>query len=161
MNMDAITEITATEDVALITLRNSPSDMQFITHVFSEIAQKEINVDMISQTAPLGGKISLSFTVSDDSLGDILGIFAKLRAENPEINSVISGGNCKISLSGESMRSIPGVAAQVFDVMAELNVDIRIITTSEIDISILVSKADFPPVSEAFEKAFGLRIKHS
>lgn len=155
--MDAITKITVTEDVALITLQNSPSHMEFITRVFQEIAGRHISVDMISQTAPLGGKISLSFTLPDSAMGDIFEIFKMLRAENPELKPVISGGNCKISLSGEAMRTIPGVAANVFDAIAGLNVDIRIITTSEVDISILVTQADCQSVTDALEKAFGIR----
>jgi aspartokinase len=156
--MDEITTITLTEDVALITLRNSPSDMKFISLVFDQIAQKGINVDMISQTAPIGGKTDLSFTVADDSLGEILGTFAQLRTEYPSIRSDISGSNCKISLYGEQMRYAPGVAAKVFETIADLSIDIIIITTSEIDISLLIPKADYQSVSHAFEKAFGMKI---
>lgn len=154
--MESIDKITVTEDVALITLQNSPSHMEFITRVFHEIADKGINVDMISQTAPLGGKISLSFTVPDSAMGGIFEIFKMLRTENPELKPVISGGNCKISLSGDTMRALPGVAARVFDVMAGLNVDIRIITTSEVDISLLVSQADYHLVAEALEQVYSV-----
>jgi aspartokinase len=156
--MDAITKITLMEDVALITLRNSPSEMKFISSVFCKIAQKGINIDMISQTAPLGGKTNLSFTVSDESLGDILEILVQLRADYPGIKSDISGGNCKISLFGEQMRYMPGVAAKVFETIAEMKVDIIIITTSEIDISLLIPKADYQSFSHAFENEFGMKI---
>lgn len=156
--MEAISKITLTENVALITLRNSPSDMKFISHVFSKIAQKGINVDMISQTAPLGNKTDLSFTVSDDSLGDILDIFAQLRVEYPSIKSDISGNNCKISLFGEQMMYMPGVAAKVFETIAEMSFDIIIITTSEIDISLLIPMAAYQSFSHAFETAFGMKI---
>ena len=156
--MDEITNITLTEDVALITLRNSPADMKFISLVFTKIAQKGINVDMISQTAPLGGKTDLSFTVTDESLGEILEIFAKLRAEYPAIKTDISSNNCKISLYGEQMRYMPGVAAKVFETIAQMSFDIIIITTSEIDISLLIPKADYQSFSQTFEKAFDMKI---
>ncbi len=155
--MEAITKITVTEDVALITLQNSPSQMAFITRVFREIAGKGINVDMISQTAPLGGKISLSFTVPGSALGDVFDIFKMLRVETPELKPVISGGNYKISLSGEIMRSLPGVAAHVFDVISGLNIDIRIITTSEVDISLLVTQADYHLVADVLENKFHVK----
>jgi aspartokinase len=154
--MNAITKISTSDDVALITLRNSPADMGFIAKVFKMISQHGINVDMISQTAPLGGRINLSFTVCGDDLGSLLELFAALRAENPELKSDISSGNSKISIYGESMREMPGVAAGTFEVIAGLGVDVRLITTSEIDISILVPKADFDAAYDGFVKAFNL-----
>ena len=156
--MDAINKITVSEGVTLITLRNSPADMKFVSQVFGMIAKKGINVDMISQTAPLGGKIDLSFTISEEDLGAIIELFSALRAQNPALKSDISSGNCKISLYGEPMRFTPGVAARVFETIAALNTDIRIIPTSEIDISILVPQAEFHLVAEAFEKDFHIRL---
>lgn len=156
--MEAITKITLTEDVALITLRNSPSDMKFISKVFTKIAASGVNVDMISQTAPIGDKTNISFTVSDNDLGKVLEIFTQLRADYPSIKSDISGNNCKISLSGEQMMYMPGVAAKVFDVIAGMSLDIRIITTSEIDISLLIPAASYQSFSHALEDAFGMKI---
>lgn len=148
--MNDIEKITFTEDIALITFRNSPSDVKFMAHVFDIIAAKGINVDMISQTAPSSEKINLSFTIAEEDLGKLLELFVPLRAEFPDIKYDISGGNCKISLYGENMKSIPGVAATVFDIIAELDVDIRIITTSEVDISILIPISEINKAREAF-----------
>lgn len=153
--MDIVTNITVLEDVALITLRNSPADIRFIANVFKKIAELGINVDMISQTAPLGGRINLSFTVSGEDLGGILELFAVLRNDNPELKSDISSGNCKISIYGEEMRSKPGVAADAFEAIAKLGVDVRLITTSEVDISILVPKVDYETAYDALKKHFG------
>lgn len=157
--MDAITKITLSEDITLITLRNAPSSMAFISTVFSEIASSGINVDMISQTAPIGGRISLSFTIPDDCLPEILNIFARLRTIYPDIKTDITSGNCKFSFFGEIMRSTPGIAADVFAKIAKLQIEVIIITTSEIDISLLIPKADYQSVSQAFEDAFGLKIE--
>jgi aspartokinase len=154
--MSTITKISTCDDVALITLRNSPADIGFITKVFKMISQRGINVDMISQTAPLGGRISLSFTVCGDDLGGVLELLAALREENPELKSDISSGNCKISIYSEAMRDMPGVAAGTFDIIAGLRIDVRLITTSEIDISILVPKSDFDTAIDGFTKAFGI-----
>ena len=148
--MNTIKKITFTEDIALITFRNSPSNVKFMAHVFDIIASKGINVDMISQTAPIGEKINLSFTIADGDLGNLLELFVPLRAEFPFIKYDISSGNCKISLYEENMKSIPGIAAKVFDTIAELNIDIRIITTSEVDISILIPISEINKAKEAF-----------
>lgn len=155
--MNEITKITVTEDVTLITLINSPSDMKFITHLFGLIASKGINVDMISQTAPFREKVSLSFTVADDDMGPLLTLFAVLRPEYPDIKYDVTSGNSKISLYGEAMRFVPGVAANVFDTIAQMGIDIRIITTSEIDISLLVSQSDVPTALDSFRSRFGVK----
>lgn len=154
--MSTITKLTTCDDVALITLRNSPADMRFIAKVFKTISQRGINVDMISQTAPQGGRISLSFTVPGNEMGNVLELLAVLREDNPELKSDISTGNCKISIYGEAMREEPGVAANVFGIIAELSLDIRLITTSEIDISLLVPKSDFETAYEAFKTEYKL-----
>lgn len=155
--MEGITTIIATEDVALVTLRNSPADIHFIAHAFLEIAKKGVNVDMISQTTPAGNLINLSFTVSDSQIGMILEVCAMLRKEKPQIKTDISSGNCKISLSGEAMRTIPGVAARVFDTLAETGADIRIITTSEVDISILIPQPEYVGIRERLEQVFAVK----
>lgn len=157
--MSAIQKLTVAEDVALVTFRNSPADMKFVSNVFDRIAKKGINVDMISQTAPISDRISLSFTISEDDLGALMEIFALFRVDYPQIKYDITGGNCKISLYGEPMRFTPGVAAEVFDLIAGLNTDVRIITTSEIDISILIPQAEFPDTSAMFEKTYGVKTQ--
>lgn len=152
--MSTITKLTTCDDVALITLRNSPADMRFIAKVFKTISQRAINVDMISQTAPQGGRISLSFSVPGNEMGSVLELLAVLREDNPELKSDISTGNCKISIYGEAMRELPGVAAGAFDIIAGLSIDVRLITTSEIDISLLVPKSDFEAALDAFKNAY-------
>ena len=95
-----------------------------------------------------------SFTVGDDDFGKILEIVTELRHLNPELKINVSSGNCKISLFGESMRGKPGVAAKVFAAAASVNSDIRMITTSETDISILVVKVDVENAVSAINKVF-------
>lgn len=154
--MNNVTNISVREDVALITLRNSPAAMTYISKVFKMISDSGVNVDMISQTAPVGGSTNLSFSINGDDVGKVLELFAKLRSEKPELKTDISAGNCKISVFGEAMRNIPGVAAKTFDIIADLGIDVRLITTSEVDISILVPKADFETAHEALLKAYSL-----
>lgn len=157
--MQSIVKITAAEDVALVTLRGCPAVLSFISHVFLEIAAKGVNVDMISQSAPAGNEISLSFTVADDDIGAVLQICARLRTETPRLKTDISGGNCKFSLSGDEMRTRPGVAAQVFAAAAAARVEVRMITTSEVDVSLLVPGEQAHAAREAFSSAFSLPVE--
>lgn len=159
--MQAIVQSTAAEDIALVTLRGCPADIRFISHVFLEIAKRNVNVDMISQTAPVGGQIGLSFTVADESVGRVLEVCALLRTETPQLKTDISGGNCKLSLSGDAMRTQPGVAAHVFEAIAGAQVDVSMITTSEVDISLLIPQASYTAVREKLEKTFSVKISRA
>ncbi len=146
--------ITVCDDVTLIILQNIPASMDFVTEVFEKIASMDIDVDMISLTPPQSSMTSLSFTVSDDELVKILGYTSKLNEGS--IKPIVSSGNCKISVSDPAMENCPGVAARVFKMAAQAGADIRLITTSETQIALLVPKSDcdatFAAVKNGFEK---------
>jgi len=144
-------QISVIEDVTLISLQDSPANIDVITGIFERIAEARIDVDMISQTPPNGQHSSLSFTVSGDDFGGILEIAAKLREVNPDLKISVSSGNCKISVYGDGMRGTPGVACAVFKAAASVNADIRMVTTSEVDISLLVVKADLENTLNAID----------
>jgi len=140
--MKTIQNISVVEDVTLVSLNDSPADMN------------NIDVDMISQTPPHSNKPHLSFTVSGDDLGKILELSAKIRDLYPDVKLSVSNGNCKISVFGEAMKGQPGVAAKVFAAAAKANTDIIMITTSEVDISMLVPQSDLTATLESIKGAF-------
>ena len=152
--MNTIQSITVVEDVTLISLQDSPADINLISKIFEMISNAGIDVDMISQTPPHRNMPDLSFTVSGEDMGKILEISAKLRELNPDLKLSIRNGNCKISIFGEAMRGCPGVASKAFQAVAEAKADVSMITTSEVDISILVAKEDLENTLEALQKAF-------
>ncbi|HEX2985946.1 MAG TPA: ACT domain-containing protein [Caproiciproducens sp.] len=134
--------ITTVNDITLITLQNCPADLKFIANVFSRIAGFGVDVDMISHAPTQGAFTSVSFTISDNDLGKVLAFTSELH-EQSKIKTIVSSGNCKISVYDQGMKNSPGVAAEVFAAAAKADTDIRIITTSEVDISLLVTAADF------------------
>lgn len=152
--MNTIQSITVVEDVTLISLQDSPADINLISKIFEMISNAGIDVDMISQTPPHRNMPDLSFTVSGEDMGKILEISANLRELNPDLKLSIRNGNCKISIFGEAMRGCPGVAYKAFQAVAEAKADVSMITTSEVDISILVAKEDLENTLEALQKAF-------
>ncbi|MEG0571421.1 MAG: ACT domain-containing protein, partial [Oscillospiraceae bacterium] len=85
---------------------------------------------------------SISFTVSDTQVALVLEIANNVIKKAPEIKTLVSSGNVKISLYGEEMPSKFGVAADVFNNLAKKDIDIMLITTSDVDISVLVSGAN-------------------
>ena len=83
---------------------------------------------------------------------DILGFTSKLKQET-DIDVIVSSVNHKISVYDTAMRNTPGIAAQVFNAISGTDADIRLITTSEVEISLLVTEADFDTVLGAIQKA--------
>jgi aspartate kinase len=142
--------ITTVNDITLITLQNCPSDLAFTAGVFQKIAGFGVDVDMIALAPTQGAHTSISFTISDNELGRILAFTSDLH-DNAHIKTVVSSGNCKISVYDQGMKECPGVAARVFAAAAKAGTDIRIITTSEVDISLLVTAADFNDTLQAIE----------
>lgn len=142
-------EITIREDVTLISMHDSPADISTVADVFRKIADAGINVDMISQTPPNGQHSSLSFTVDGDDFGGILRVCAEMREKNPDLKISVSSGNCKISVYDAQMNEESGYAAKVLAAAASVRSDIRMVTTSECDISILVVQADLENAVQA------------
>lgn len=106
---------------------------------------------MISLAPAHGAFTSLSFTIADDDLGRILEYTSELQ-ERHNIKMIVSSGNCKISVYDPHMKNTSGVAAKVFAAAADVSTDVRIITTSEVEISLLVTQADFNETLDAMEK---------
>ena len=150
--MSTAPTITTSNDITLITLQNCPSDLTFIANVFQKICSLGVNVDMISLAPTHGAYTSISFTISDNDLGEIL-VFTSDLQDNFNIKTIVSSGNCKISVYDQSMRNTPGVAAKVFAAAAKIETDIRIITTSEVDISLLITAADFDQTLHEIESS--------
>lgn len=113
-------------------------------------------MDMISQTAPQGGKIGLSFTFDDNDVSQVLVLSSELREKYSDLTPFITGSNSKILIYGEGMREQPGVSAAAFGALAEAGINIIMVTTSEIEISLLVSKPDTLKAVEVLKKAFDI-----
>ncbi len=144
-------KITVREDVTLISMKDSPAEIGTVANVFQKIGEACINVDMISQTPPNGQHSSLSFTVDGDDFGGILRVCAEMREMNPDLKISVSSGNCKINVYDERMNECSGYAAKVFAAAASVRADIRMVTTSECDISILVVQADVDNTVQAIQ----------
>lgn len=152
--MNLSPQITAENDITLITLQNCPSELDFVGKVFQKISQLGVDVDMISLAPTQGASTSISFTIFDNDLDKILGFTSELH-EKTNVKAVVSSGNCKISVYDPNMKNAPGVAAQVFLAASAASSDVRIITTSEVDISLLVTAADFTETMKAVKERFG------
>lgn len=135
MEEKAITGLSVSDDVLMITVNNLFFNSDNIASLFEKVARENINVDMISQTSPLNERVNVSFTTSKDDLNSINEIMKEMKAENSEIEVVIEEKISKISVVGIGMMNQSGVTAQVFRILADNNIEFRQVTTSEISIS--------------------------
>lgn len=153
--MNVIENITMVDDVTLISLQNAPSDMKIVSKMFEMISAANIDIDMISQTSNIGSNLTnLLFTVSSEDFANVLVIAGKFRELDSNIKINVSSGNCKISVFGEGMRGKPGVVSKIFSALASVNTDVIMITTSEVDVSLLVVKSDVDTSVNAIKNAF-------
>lgn len=152
--MKLIDKIYVTEDVTLFSISDTAADIGHMAAIFRMIAEKGIDVDMISQMPSSGAGAGFSFTVNDRDFQPVLAIASELRTQNPKSKISVSSGNCKLTVSGEAMRGTPGVSAKVFQAAADAGADVRMVTTSEIEIALLVFSHDVQNVIDAIQAAF-------
>ncbi len=143
-----ITSVDYLEDVALITVNNIPNSTKNISFILNEIAKRNVTVDMICQTAPYKDKINLSFTVPQDSLSDVIAATAHFRSVGSEISTDLNGNNTKFILIGEDMRNTSGVAAELFEILSNSDIQVKLITTGETEISCLIDIKDTEKVKQ-------------
>jgi len=150
------TNFTVISDVALITLDKLPNNTGVISEIFKAVAKENINVDMITQTPSYSGVISISFSIPTGDLSRAIGALAKFKKDIPQLRLDIDSNNTKISVYDEKMRELPGIAAKLFTILADNGIDIKLITTSETDISFLISGKDEVKTTESLEKEFNV-----
>ena len=131
-----ISSVSYCRDIVLVTLRNVPCDSRIIGELLTAISEGGVNIDMISQTAPLGGAISVAFTVAQESVNALMPLVNGFKADYPELNMELAPGMTKLNFYDADMVNTPGVAAHVFTTLAGIRVNM--ITTSTVDISLLV-----------------------
>ena len=141
-------------DVAVITILNVPDEPGTSFKIFGLLAQKNINVDIILQTTGRDGKKDMSFTVP---LGDAENAVSALK----NATSRIGGGDitvdktcAKVSIVGAGMQSHSGVASTMFEALFNQNINIKMISTSEIKISVIIDEADADKAVAAIHDAF-------
>ena len=144
-------------DVARIAIVGVPDVPGIAFKIFSMLAQKNINVDIILQSIGRGNKKDISFTVSIGNMKDTI----TLINENIEMigaEDVIYDENVsKVSIVGAGMATNPGVAAKMFEALYEAGINIQMISTSEIKVSVLIERKDAENAVNVIHNAFKLQ----
>jgi aspartokinase len=156
MSNNPVTSISTVYNVALVTVDNLPNDMTLISNIFRKIANEKINIDMISQAPPYKGKINISFSLPTDDIVKVISLLNSFKNKVPNLRIEIDSDNTKITVFGEAMKNIPGVAAQLFTLLAINGIEVKLITTSEVEISYLIYEKDIDKAISAIKQEFNI-----
>lgn len=141
---------------AIVNLRNLPDRPGVLSAIFARMADRKIPIDMVIQDVGAGGVADVSFTVPQDDLAEAL-TAAEEAVAHLGAGTVQHGTNvAKVSVVGSGMRTHTGVAAQMFQSLANAGVNIVMITTSEIKISVLVNRDQSLAALNAVHHGFAL-----
>ena len=139
--------------ISVVGLQDTPG---IAFKIFNKLAQAKINVDIILQSVGRDGTKDITFTVPQDSAADAVKAIESLK-ESLEYNKVtVDESVCKVSIVGAGMESHPGVASTMFEALFDAGINIHMISTSEIKISVLIDEkygdAAVTAVHDAFIK---------
>jgi aspartokinase len=156
MTQKPVTNIDVYYNIALITLDNLPDDIRLISEIFTSIAQENVNIDMVSKAPPYIGNVNISFSLPSDDLVKAITALNRYKNSVPELIVEVDAYNTKVSVYGKEMKNIPGVAAKLFTLLANEDIQIKLVTTSEVDISCLIHEKDADKAIASIKKEYSL-----
>ncbi len=149
-----ISGVAKDENVARVSILGVPDRPGLAFKIFSKLASKNINVDVILQSVGRNGTKDISFTVNRPNLKETIALLNPY-AELIGANTVVYDENiAKVSIVGAGMESHAGTAAKMFEALFDANINIHMISTSEIKISVLIDRADADKAVSAIHNKF-------
>jgi len=154
---ESISGIAYSPDEAKITILGLPDQPGIAAGVFGALADHHVNVDMIVQSASSATKkTDISFSIGRKDLNKAVDIINKNKV-NLDFESVDTLSNvAKISVVGTAMRTQPGVAKTMFETLASIGVNLHVISTSEIKISVLIDAEYIELAVRSLHTIYGL-----
>ncbi|MDY0071605.1 MAG: aspartate kinase [Thauera sp.] len=156
MEHPVISGIAFSRDEAKLTVVGVPDRPGIAFQILGPIAEANIDVDMIIQNIGHDGSTDFSFTVGRVDMDKALKVLETVKASIGAREIRADNTMCKVSAVGVGMRSHPGVASKMFRVLAEEGINIQMISTSEIKISVAIEDKYLELAVRALHKAFGL-----
>ena len=151
-----VSGVTHDANVAKVVIIDVPDRPGVAYRIFSALAEQGINVDMIVQTAKQQQTTDLLFTVARTDLAQTLEITRQVATQLGTQDVRYDDTVAKVSIVGAGMVSNPGVAARMFGALAESQINIQAISTSEIKVSCLIEERHLVRAVQAVHEAFGL-----
>jgi aspartate kinase len=157
VEQEVVSGVTHSRDEAKVTLRSLPDVPGVAAKIFGPLADAAVNVDMIVQNVSPGGeKTDLTFTVPRADLPKTIQVLKESIKELDGVQFESSADVAKISIIGIGMRSYAGVASKMFKTLAEKGINIQVITTSEIKVSVLILEDYTELAVRSLHTAYGL-----
>jgi aspartate kinase len=141
---------------AKVTVFGVPDRPGISAALFEPLAEANVNVDMIVQNTSTQGTTDISFTMPMADMGEAEAIVTRVAAEIGATGVSHDNDIAKVSLVGAGMKSAPGIAAKMFRVLADEGVNIEMISTSTIRVSVVCAAGDMERAARALHTAFGL-----
>ena len=155
-HIPVVTGVTCDRNTAKITVYGLPDRPGVAHKLLAAVADRYINVDLIIQSAPRGGKADVSFTVADDDFEAALEaaeqVARELGAEGVDSDRHIA----KVSAVGAGMMNTPGVAARIFGALGDAGINIQMVGCSEIKVSCVVARDEAERATRVLHQAFEL-----
>lgn len=146
--------VTADKNVARISIIGVPNIPGIAYKIFGKLAAKNINVDIILQSVGRNDTKDITFTISSDKSDETLEVLNELDFLEGRKIECDNENVAKVSVVGAGMETHPGVAAKMFEALFEKDINIQMISTSEIKISVLIDKKDADEAVIAVHDAF-------
>ena len=146
-----ITGLATCDEDAAITIVDMK--LEDVSKLFEKVAIDGVSIDMISQTAPINGKVNVSFTIPKDDLLECKNIVQNFVSNE---NIIVDEDITKFSLVGLGMKNTSGVASKVFKIFSDNNIVVKLITTSEIRITCAISSSDKEVAIREIAKVFNI-----
>ena len=155
LEKEVVTGISASDYEANISLKGIPDKPGIAGNIFSLLSRANINVDMIVQNITDDGKYtSLTFTVPVEDCSKSVKVLKESKIKFKQIK--FDKNICKVSIVGVGMKSNVGVAKTMFETLAKKNINIQVISTSEIKISVLINSKEKKIALNALHNAYNL-----
>ncbi len=143
--------VTSDKNVARISVMELPDNPGIASKIFTALASKKVDVDIILQSIGRDNTKDISFTVSKDNKDVAIAVMQEVV---PESKVSCNDQIAKVSIVGAGMQSNPGVAAKMFSALSDAHININMISTSEIKISVLIDIKDSERAVQAVHDAF-------
>lgn len=149
-----VSGVAADKKVSRISVMGIKDEPGKAFEVFSLMAKEKVSVDIILQSTGADGRQNISFTIGEDDLDIALKALEKNKARLTAQEIIHDENTAKLSIVGAGMASNPGVAAMFFEAMYDAGVNIQMISTSEIKITVLIAKDDVDVAMKAVHDKF-------
>ncbi|MFS0656968.1 aspartate kinase [Bacillus sp. 179-C3.3 HS] len=144
------------DQITRVTVCGLSSGLTTLSTIFTTLAKQNINVDIIIQSVTSTNQTSISFSVKTDDLSKTVEVLEEYKGALGYEQIETENKLAKVSIVGSGMVSNPGVAAEMFAVLAEKDIQVKMVSTSEIKVSTVVGRDDMVKAVEALHDAFEL-----